>query len=522
MFKLLSRVLCIALMSLLVACGGAESTKTAAAPAGVTFSFGKGALVSARTAKAARAVLATTVDPAAKYVLISATTATGVTVLSNFKADIYALNDGYLTAPIPLTPGAYKVTSFLVLDSSDRILYLVPTQTASADVKALVTTLLPMSFEVSSTQASSVALQVLAPDSDPADFGYQSVSFTPVSYVSFLSTVKVQVNGVWQATDASLKVNDVSYTHPAATSKLRVAQKDSYVLIVSKDGFVSQSITLTAAELANYQASALEIKLVPVPTYVTVTFDSNGGTAVPSQTVKKGDPAQRPANPTRPGYLFVDWFQDGVEAPFDFSTPIVANITLHARWILDPTHYFTWNGTGSITINGQLRTSPFLLPANVTKMTVVISGAAGGNGNTAGTPGEKRAFTNLPLVGATYTVTLGKAGKSGTPSAQYPIGGGGGGGASTLKVNGAYVAGAAGGAGGGDGGYSSHSAPGDDPGALGGSGDGPGGDGSDADGYNGLHGGGGNAGIVNTGGPAVGGALVGSQAADGDIEITIN
>ncbi len=39
----------------------------------------------------------------------------------------------------------------------------------------------------------------------------------------------------------------------------------------------------------------------------TVSFDSNGGTAVVSQVVTKNKKATKPANPTRANYDFVEW-----------------------------------------------------------------------------------------------------------------------------------------------------------------------------------------------------------------------
>ena len=71
----------------------------------------------------------------------------------------------------------------------------------------------------------------------------------------------------------------------------------------------------------------------PVTRY-RVSFDSAGGSAVDDQIVASGDKARRPADPTREEYDFSDWYPGESEAPFDFAnTPIVANITLTARWI---------------------------------------------------------------------------------------------------------------------------------------------------------------------------------------------
>ncbi len=63
-----------------------------------------------------------------------------------------------------------------------------------------------------------------------------------------------------------------------------------------------------------------------------VTFDSRGGSAVSAQTVNEGSYAKRPADPTRPGYEFLGWYdENGWEFTFD-TTAIWANRSLHAEW----------------------------------------------------------------------------------------------------------------------------------------------------------------------------------------------
>ena len=65
------------------------------------------------------------------------------------------------------------------------------------------------------------------------------------------------------------------------------------------------------------------------PVY-TVTFDSNGGSAVDAQVIKVGEKAVKPADPNRKGYLFQGWYLNN--KPFNFNTAITEDITLTARW----------------------------------------------------------------------------------------------------------------------------------------------------------------------------------------------
>ncbi len=62
----------------------------------------------------------------------------------------------------------------------------------------------------------------------------------------------------------------------------------------------------------------------------TVTFDTDGGSAVASATVEHGAAVARPTDPTRENYEFVQWDKDGVE--YDFDAAVAQDITLVAQW----------------------------------------------------------------------------------------------------------------------------------------------------------------------------------------------
>lgn len=63
---------------------------------------------------------------------------------------------------------------------------------------------------------------------------------------------------------------------------------------------------------------------------LTVTFDSNGGSSVPSQKVKYGETVTKPADPTKDGYDFVAWTLKGNN--YNFEDKVTENITLEAKW----------------------------------------------------------------------------------------------------------------------------------------------------------------------------------------------
>lgn len=82
---------------------------------------------------------------------------------------------------------------------------------------------------------------------------------------------------------------------------------------------VSADITL----VAHWQAKAA------VVTH-TVTFDTDGGSAVQTQIVEHGKTVAKPADPTKEGYNFTFWYNGALK--YDFATPVTADLTLTAEW----------------------------------------------------------------------------------------------------------------------------------------------------------------------------------------------
>ena len=68
-------------------------------------------------------------------------------------------------------------------------------------------------------------------------------------------------------------------------------------------------------------------------TYYTVTFETNGGEKIESQSILAGSHATKPTNPQKDGSTFVGWFSDKeLTIEFNFSSPINGDITLYAKW----------------------------------------------------------------------------------------------------------------------------------------------------------------------------------------------
>ena len=93
--------------------------------------------------------------------------------------------------------------------------------------------------------------------------------------------------------------------------------------------------------------------------YRTVTFDSDGGSAVEPQSVPQGQQVQRPADPIKDGYTFIGWYNKNdlqyVNMPeWNFDYPVFENLELVAQWMearpisTDPITYLDKDGNQQV------------------------------------------------------------------------------------------------------------------------------------------------------------------------------
>lgn len=88
----------------------------------------------------------------------------------------------------------------------------------------------------------------------------------------------------------------------------------------------------------------------------TITFDSDGGSVVEKQIVKKGEKVNKPTDPTRDGYIFIEW--DLGSSIYDFSAKVTKDFTLKAIWKEQEggniTYVVNFNTDGANTIQNQI------------------------------------------------------------------------------------------------------------------------------------------------------------------------
>lgn len=93
----------------------------------------------------------------------------------------------------------------------------------------------------------------------------------------------------------------------------------------------------------------------------SVTFDTDGGSAVSNQTVKNSETVKKPEDPVKQGYSFKGWYKDkNYENSYDFTSTVTENITLYAKWNQNYTITF-WVDTTDKTDTDGGRFAPISL-----------------------------------------------------------------------------------------------------------------------------------------------------------------
>jgi uncharacterized repeat protein (TIGR02543 family) len=131
------------------------------------------------------------------------------------------------------------------------------------------------------------------------------------------------------AVSAATAIPGTTITDPAAPTR------PGYAFI----GWYKEAACVTPWDFSTDTVTAditLYAKWTAGPTH-TVTFDSQGGSAVTPATAIPGTTITAPAPPTRSGYSFAGWFKEAAcTNAWDFSTDTVtADITLYAKWGAD-------------------------------------------------------------------------------------------------------------------------------------------------------------------------------------------
>ena len=140
-------------------------------------------------------------------------------------------------------------------------------------------------------------------------------------------------NVIFNTVVSDLTVPPINGVSGATAIKEPILEREGYILEgwykEYKDGEYTEKFDFdNELVTSNLVLHAKWIRIKPV-----ITFNTNGGSKIDSQTIAYNSTAEQPNEPTMDGYSFVGWYSDKeLTEKFDFATNIKSNITLYAKW----------------------------------------------------------------------------------------------------------------------------------------------------------------------------------------------
>ncbi|MFJ5767750.1 InlB B-repeat-containing protein, partial [Lysinibacillus sp. NPDC093210] len=107
-----------------------------------------------------------------------------------------------------------------------------------------------------------------------------------------------------------------------------IGSENIITLILSSPTMMDDYAVFGNISIVDYDTSP------PVEVKHKVSFDVDGGSLVPEQSITHGEKASEPPAPTKAGYTFEGWYTDDERTnQYDFTNNVItANTTLYAKW----------------------------------------------------------------------------------------------------------------------------------------------------------------------------------------------
>lgn len=111
------------------------------------------------------------------FLLVSVKDESGEYQFNLQKIELFKVGDDYIVENLTLPVGSYSLDDFIVLDEEENSIYITPK--SGSEFEDLVSTPLPLSFEISAGVATELNVEVIPMDYGSAeDYGYLTLSFT--------------------------------------------------------------------------------------------------------------------------------------------------------------------------------------------------------------------------------------------------------------------------------------------------------------------------------------------------------
>lgn len=173
-------------------------------------------------------------------------------------------------------------------------------------------------------------------------------AFIGITFYEGNGTVKItnysQLHGFLYAGDSAEKLVRICFVHfdenggPVKIEPMRVVPGDDFVIPVYEGTRTGYTLKGWSYDTQIYREGDSVVMIegnmlftaVWDINYYTISFDSNGGSPVPSKTQEYGSVVTEPNPPTRTGYTFIVWQHNGLD--YEFTTMPAENVSLIALW----------------------------------------------------------------------------------------------------------------------------------------------------------------------------------------------
>lgn len=224
--------------------------------------------------------------PEGSHLVMTIESQGGEPVLQLSEVEFYSSGNRFVTEPLSLPSGRYRITDFMVVDQNDEMLFAVPKKTGV--LEKVISHPLDLNFNISpGHNPFATDLQLLSVNNfKPEDFGYQSFKI-----LRRLLMIMVTTEGSNKPTTAkAFVINDGdTITQYILRARMNIIAVPTGVtpmhrLVVSKDGYAP--VTFTLLDLLRKQYRPVRAILKPAFTmlaYINLssssTFEFELGTA---------------------------------------------------------------------------------------------------------------------------------------------------------------------------------------------------------------------------------------------------
>lgn len=212
------------------------------------------------------------IQETASKLLVSIKDGQGTLIHNKLEISLYNFEGEFISEPLVLDAGNYSLEEFIVLNSSNEVIYVCPIE--GSTLAYLVEKPLAIDFIVEKDEVTNVVPEVITAEGNAAiDFGYTTFSFQIVNTLKFLSSAFIY-NTTTDALELSahtllVKSGDdtLYYSAKPNESTFTVVRSDytDYTLIFSKTGYTTEIAQFTKDELlANYQTTPIVVVFTDV------------------------------------------------------------------------------------------------------------------------------------------------------------------------------------------------------------------------------------------------------------------